>query len=119
MADGKHCPSCGKDIGVWPIFAAGLPNRIWCPHCSARLAYREITGVLLLLVVMLAGVLTGAYFAALPFLSANPPVWVLVFAGVLLAVWVPIEFVVVGFLRRNRKLVRVDPSASEAGKGSG
>ena len=21
---------------IWPIFSAGLPNRIWCPHCNAE-----------------------------------------------------------------------------------
>ncbi len=29
MADGGHCPNCGNDIGVWPIFAAVAPSRIW------------------------------------------------------------------------------------------
>jgi len=40
LVDGKRCPSCQRDIGVWPILTAGLPNRIWCPHCHARLSYR-------------------------------------------------------------------------------
>jgi hypothetical protein len=39
MKDGVHCPRCEKDIGVWPVFAAGWPTRIVCPHCRSVLAY--------------------------------------------------------------------------------
>ncbi len=39
MANGKVCPACAKDIGVWAIFSAGGPSRIRCPHCRARLRY--------------------------------------------------------------------------------
>lgn len=37
MADGKHCPNCGKDIGFWPYWVALDAKRIWCPHCLNRL----------------------------------------------------------------------------------
>ena len=39
--EGKNCPNCGVDIGVWPVFSAGLPNRIWCPRCKSQLRYRK------------------------------------------------------------------------------
>jgi len=42
MRDGKHCPECEKDIGVWPVLSAGLPSRVHCPHCHARLTYGNI-----------------------------------------------------------------------------
>jgi len=64
VADGKHCPACGRDIGLWPVFTAGLPNRIWCPHCSARLSYRGIAGVVVVLLVALAGTVAVGWYAA-------------------------------------------------------
>src|SRR5579872_2331267 len=39
MEDGKHCPTCGKDIGFLPIVCAISLSRIWCPRCSSRLQY--------------------------------------------------------------------------------
>ncbi|MBX9581454.1 MAG: hypothetical protein K2X87_14230 [Gemmataceae bacterium] len=63
MGDGQHCPACGRDIGVWPVFTAGLPNRVRCPHCSARLGYHDIGWVVVVLLLVLAGVLVGAYYA--------------------------------------------------------
>jgi hypothetical protein len=48
MADGKHCPNCGKDIGFWPHLVALDSNRIWCPHCLDRLQVARFKGELLL-----------------------------------------------------------------------
>jgi hypothetical protein len=60
MSDGKHCPACGKDIGMWAVLFAGLPSRIRCPHCRARLSY----GNDLVLVLGVVAVLTLAAVVA-------------------------------------------------------
>jgi hypothetical protein len=105
MVDGKHCPACGRDIGLWPVFLAGLPNRIWCPHCAARLAYRGIGGVVVALLVALAAASAGAHFASAAFADTGPNVRLAVFVGVLLGGWVLVELAAVWFLRGNRPLV--------------
>ena len=49
IRDGKHCPVCGVDIGIWPVAIAMVPGRVRCPHCRAILAYRgplRITAVM-------------------------------------------------------------------------
>jgi hypothetical protein len=103
MADGMHCPECGKDIGVWPIFSAGLPSRIWCPHCHSRLRYRNTTGVLLLILLVLVGVLAGAYFTASA-LPTSQTIGLVIFGVIALGAWVPVELVVTWFLRNYREL---------------
>jgi hypothetical protein len=49
-SDGKHCPACGVDIGIWPVATAVFPSRVRCPHCRSLLAYRgpwRITAVMM------------------------------------------------------------------------
>src|SRR5438552_3882876 len=104
MVDGKHCPACDRDIGVWPIFAAGLPNRIRCPHCSARLGYRGIGVVILALVVVLAGTAGGALYAASVIPGLHPDTQPVAAAGLLLGSWVLVELAAALFLRNNRQL---------------
>jgi hypothetical protein len=91
MDDGKHCPACGKDIGVWPIFSAGLPNRIWCPHCSARLRYRVTTGLLLVIVALAIGLMAGALLFSWKYVGFDSPRWIVWFAGLMLLPWIVVE----------------------------
>ncbi len=108
QASGKLCPGCGRDIGVWPVFSAGLPTRIWCPHCRIRLRYQDANGIFVGLLVALAVTALGAWWISG---ELGPLVWrtrVLWFCGLLLAVWVPVELVVVGMLRSRKTLTRVD-----------
>ncbi len=106
MPDGKHCPECGKDIGLWPIFKAGLPNLIYCPHCDARLAYahlgREylVIGILVLLVTAISlgvGVIAQE-------LSGWRPAWMGGFIVTMFGLWLPIEWRFAHHLRLNRIL---------------
>jgi hypothetical protein len=101
MADGKHCPACGVDIGVWPIFSAGLPNLIRCPRCKARLAYPQIGALLLVLLLVFAVVAPVAYFVAASFEGIQRLVALLV---IVFGAWVPIELVVALYLRDNKTL---------------
>ena len=101
MPDGKHCPACGVDIGVWPIYSAGLPNRIRCPRCKARVAYRETGPVLCAALLVLAAVTAGAWFVAESFEGYRR---LIAFAVVMGVGWQPIELVLAWYLRANKVL---------------
>jgi hypothetical protein len=113
MADGKHCPACGRDIGIWPVFSAGLPNRIWCPHCRARLTYRGARGLVLVLAVAVVAVAGVGYYTSAAFLDAHPVTGFALLGGILLAVWALIELAAVQYLRVKCQLARADGSGAE------
>jgi len=101
MADGKHCPSCGTDIGVWPIFSAGLPNLIRCPQCRARLAYQRTGGFLAVVVLLSCVVIAVAYVLASFFPLKYH--W-FAFIVLVLGAWTPVELAVASYLRKNKVL---------------
>ncbi len=108
MADGKHCPHCGEDIGVWPVFSAGLPSRIWCPHCGARVRYLDARGPLLVaLAAGLAVIVAGLGVALLVALRGgnHPLVLAGAFAGLPFGGMVVVELLAVCYLRARRRLV--------------
>jgi uncharacterized protein (DUF983 family) len=101
MGDGKHCPSCGKDIGKWPVFSAMWPSLIWCPHCKSRLRYRNTASVVAVLFAV--GILIALVaFAIVSSLSIRSPIrtW----AAIVLISWVPVELALTWFLRNRREL---------------
>jgi hypothetical protein len=89
------------DLGVWPIFSAGLPNMIRCPRCKARLGYRRLGTALLVLLPASGAVLAAAYFVTLSFEGVQRLV---AFTVVLFGAWVPVELVAAKYLRHNRML---------------
>jgi uncharacterized protein (DUF983 family) len=90
MPGGNDCPACGRNIGVWAVFRAPLPNRIYCPHCGERLRYG---GAAALIAAAVAFVLAWgvAGMAAVLLLWPEPlaalALWVVVFV----AGFVPLE----------------------------
>lgn len=108
MNDGRNCPACRKDIGLWPIFSALLPNRVTCPHCHARLGYRGVGLLTVILVLLMTTLGIVAYFAAfaLPLTGSVQRVGAII--GMLLIVYIPIEIWAAQYLRRNKALYRVD-----------
>ncbi len=94
MPSGNNCPACHENIGIWPVFRAPLPNRIYCPHCRERLRYGD-TGLLivaamaLLIVVVVSGFLTAVA------LELTGPVALAVVVGVLLFGGAALEIVFV------------------------
>jgi hypothetical protein len=108
MGDGKHCPSCGKDIGLWPIFSAGLPNRVWCPSCKTRLAYRGIAGLVLLLLVLGVALAAACLYLVQQVELTGTAQRAAAFLGLMFALWVPVELVVAVYLRNNKVLDRVN-----------
>jgi hypothetical protein len=104
MTDGKHCPACGKDIGLSTIMVAPLPNLIRCPHCRTRLVYRDTARVLVLLLLLATALGVGAFVAVerLPL----PNLWTrlaVIIAGMFL-LWLPIELWAAIYLRRTKRL---------------
>jgi hypothetical protein len=115
MTDGKHCPACGVDIGVWPIFAAGLPNLIRCPRCKARLRYAQAGLVWLVATLAMAAVLVAAFGAAVAIGGAARA---LIFAGITLAAWVPIELLIARHLRAHKALEDRSGKPPPSGEGA-
>lgn len=46
MSNGRNCPVCAEDIGLWPIVYSSAPRKIKCPHCKSILAYDIKVGLL-------------------------------------------------------------------------
>lgn len=113
MKLGKSCPNCDVGIGVWPVFSASLPSRIWCRHCSARLRYRDIRGLILcqvVLAIVIAGIvasatlfpgLRGRFFNIDGFDFA---IRLIVFCVLTLGASAPVELTSAWFLRSNKTL---------------
>lgn len=105
MVNGKTCPVCGKDIGVWAIVAAGLPSRIRCPHCRTLLRY---DGALAFMALPFAIVIVAALIiheVAVDVGVASPGLLIVV---LVLVTWVPVELLLALYLRENRTLRVVD-----------
>src|SRR5262245_40267059 len=110
MGDGKHCPDCGKDIGIWPIFSAGLPNRVWCPHRTARLRYRNSLGLLLGGLALVAAASLGSLYAARELVPSEPRLARMgLFLLIFFVVWCVVEFLLVLLLRGHYELESVEP----------
>ena len=60
VKDGRNCPGCLRDIGIWPVVRAPLPSRIRCPHCKARLRYRNAVPVMVVEFVLAVAVFAGS-----------------------------------------------------------
>jgi len=102
--DGKHCPKCARDIGIWPIFKAALPSSLRCPHCGARIHYADAGLVIAAMLTAVAGLSYLAYVVANKLVPENASVRLWTFCALLVAMWVPIEYAVARFLRQNRRL---------------
>ena len=107
MRDGKHCPACGKDIGVWPVLMAGLPTWVRCPHCRARLSYGS-SGLMvaLLFAFFLALILAACYFAQRHY-AANEIRFYVLLATIVVGAWLPVELLAAVYLRRHGKLEKL------------
>ena len=105
--DGKHCPACGKDIGIWSVLLAGLPTWVRCPHCRARLSYGNaavLVGLLFGVLLLLSG---AAFYFAKQHYSANEARFFMVLGVSVVAVWLPIELAAALFLRYRGKLEKL------------
>jgi hypothetical protein len=113
MRDGKHCPACGRDIGIWSVFTAGLPSRIHCPHCQARLSFAD-TGVVVACLLAIGLVLgAGAYFFAARFYPITRLEFHLIAAGLTLVLLLALNLAAVLYLR-NARVLDVRQSGAQA-----
>src|SRR5690349_15659242 len=125
MHDGKHCPYCSQDIGIWPIIAAPLPNRVWCKNCRTRLRYRAgyLNLVSVVLAVLSVGVClyaSGAWriaIGSMPRVEFAIRLVVFVFGAV--SSWISVEFVAALLLRNHCELVCVGAPPPSQGKSAG
>ena len=101
MANGKVCPACAKDIGVWSVVAAGLPSRIRCPHCQTLLRY---DGTLALLALPFAVVILAALILHEVAVDVGIPRPGLFLVVMVLVTWVPVELLLALYLRDHRTL---------------
>ncbi|MGP0068580.1 MAG: hypothetical protein ACLQGP_33895 [Isosphaeraceae bacterium] len=107
MGDGKHCPGCGKDIGVWPVLSAALPTWIRCPHCKSRLRYRNIAGTMAIVLTGLCGLFVVT-FVRVSLLKT--PRRALIGAAVVIVGYILVELATTWYLRNRRELDRADQS---------
>lgn len=104
MADGKHCPKCSKDIGIWPIVFAGLPSRIRCPHCKTILYYHlSLMPIVFLLVLSVIVVLASFFFTDWVGMSGRAQIFM--FAALAAGLWFVIELFLAAYLR-TKKILR-------------
>jgi hypothetical protein len=107
MRNGKHCPGCGKDIGIWPVLTAGLPSWVRCPHCKARLSYGR-SGALILNLFCLLLLLSFGIFYFVGRRYAAGGLWFHLFlVSLILAAWVPVEFAATLYLRSRGELEKL------------
>ena len=97
---GSLCVSCGKDVGVWSIMRAPLPDvGFRCPHCKVALKYSPVQwGFIGILVLLFTPVLV-VMAAALRYVFGVTVLTAVVFGVVILVTWLPFELAIA---RRHR-----------------
>lgn len=118
MELGKTCPNCKTHVSIWRIVLAPLPNRIRCPHCRARLRFRDARRTLWLLIclaIVIAGVAlfaSGLYRATIGGVSSRELFQRCAdFAALTLLAWFPVEVAAAWFLRKNKAMECVAPGS--------
>ena len=108
MSDGKHCPACGKDVGMASVMTALWPSRVKCPHCKARLAYLNGTALVINLLAVWAGLGVVACYALQLWFSPYKPQFYFAIAALVVAAWLPVELAATLYMRRFGKLEKLD-----------
>src|SRR5262245_66234546 len=93
MNDGKHCPACGKDVGMASVMTALWPTRVKCPHCKMRLAYLNGTALVINLLAVWAALGVIACYALQRWFLPQEPQFYFAIAVVVVGAWMPHGFV--------------------------
>ncbi len=111
---GKKCPGCNDDIGLWAIVKAPLPNKIKCPHCKTKIEY-ENTGwwlVVVSTIIYISVICIVAYQVEFAFttkryiLSTLSALQLgLIIFVICMTLGLLVEFVIASYLRSNKKLI--------------
>lgn len=112
MNSGEVCPSCGAHVPFQAVYFAGLPTRIRCDSCSARLRYAGTGG--LQVVELLAIACVAGVGLSLGVVASNSllPVATIALAVCILG-WAVVEGVMTLHLRRKSTLEFVRGRDSE------
>jgi hypothetical protein len=108
MNDGKHCPRCEKDIGIWPVLSATLPNRIRCPHCRARLAYENAGALMINVLLLLIVLCVASYFVERQYDRSTGVMFYVHVAALAFLAWLPIELAATFYVRSRGRLQNRD-----------
>jgi hypothetical protein len=104
VQDGRHCPECGKDVGIWAIKFAWFSNgRVRCRHCRRDLRYQIRTWESFIPLVLYLGCWVGADIAA-PVLFRSRPVPTGMPTGLFLVGFLVVSFGAAAYLRARRSL---------------
>jgi hypothetical protein len=106
MSDGKHCPACGKDIGLWSVLSAGLPTRVRCPHCQARLSYGGDSALMVGLFAILLVAAGAAFYFARQIHPSMHSRFYFTLVLLALALMLPVELAATLYLRRHGVLTK-------------
>ena len=107
MEEGKLCPLCNKDIGIWSVISASWPTRIKCPNCKSTLKYDiKIWRTLLIAILPLSIVLLFFSFGIIYFIFPNLEVIlrIILSLALLLLLWLVFEWITALYVRKHKKL---------------
>ena len=103
---GKQCPSCKRDIGIWTVLKAPLPTMMRCPHCKAPIQYDEAGGGVIIIVIVMIMPVIYIIGSSMDFIyTMNPIALAIVVGGIGVLIWLPFELLMVFYLRKNQKLI--------------
>ena len=106
--EGKLCPNCKRDIGIWAHLKSALPNLgLKCPNCRARLKYVPagwglffgFLGIYAVLVVI-AGYFVIPFFHSEVSIALSLVIW----TGICIVLWLPFDIFAARRLRAKSKL---------------
>jgi hypothetical protein len=106
MEEGKRCPWCKEDIGIWTIVRAVWPTLIRCPICGSNLTYeiplwRTMFLIILPIALFIFLLSTGPVYLVYKKIAPKP---LLISALLFIALWVVFEFGNAVYWRKYKKL---------------
>jgi hypothetical protein len=101
------CPNCRKDIGVWAIYKAPLPNvMLRCPHCKSKLRFQPAGWWMVIISCIVAfPIFFVAAHLCMSYIGKDNIAWLFAYIIIALLVWFPVEWFIAKRLRKRHKLV--------------
>jgi hypothetical protein len=106
MEEGKRCPWCKEEIGIWAVIKAAWPTMIKCPTCGSKLTYEIRLWRFFVSQVVPSGLAIIFLSCAFSYLifkktAVKPLMFALLFFVIL---WSLFEFIIAAYWRNHRKL---------------
>jgi hypothetical protein len=106
--EGKLCPSCNADIGVWPHIKSAWPNAgLKCPYCRKKLKYNPAGwGLFLFLTVVYMSILLIAFCMTIRILIIKLTFfeYMILIVTIGYLTWLPFDLFAAHNLREKSKL---------------